>query len=171
MKNKSYIILMLHFLLLLGLIRGVYAQTDIYAQENRMDVVNDFVYKIKIEKLKSELAKITKECQTNNGCLKNVVTTITNQQQIINKKNDEQKQKNSIIKIAEQRANTIKILNTLSINAIINKKIVFDKIDGNFQMGDILPSGIKIKNIKQSSVTLSTKYNIEKTLTMDWVVD
>jgi hypothetical protein len=62
----------------------------------------------------------------------------------------------------------------LSINAIIDNRVVFQGIDGFYEAGDFLSHDIKIKSIKDSKVTLIvTDNNTEKTkiISIDWIMD
>lgn len=143
-----------------------FAQTSVKLQEKRIDSLNDISYEIKMAKSQSELARIKKECQANNGCLEGVVEPVLMV---------EIEQKNSNpepgVGTPKKLTNITKILKTLSINAIINKRVIFDKMEGYFEVGDTLYPNIKIKDITSSTVTLVTKDGVVKTLIMDWVID
>jgi hypothetical protein len=171
------------------------AQTSIAVQESRLDSLNDLSYQIKVSKSKvelskskAELAKLKKQCLENNGCetdnnshlgaignhgyltaISSAVKPIKPISALLKHNNTE-----AVIKKTPRpiQTNLIKELNTLSISAIINHRVIFKDIEGTFQPGDMLGnSSIKIISITQSSVVLSTANNLNKTLTMDWIND
>jgi len=194
-KNRVTVI-NLTLTLTLGAMTPINAQTSIAVQESRLDSLSDLSYQIKVSKSKveltkskAELAKLKKQCLENNGCeadnnnplgaignhgylgaISNAVKPITPITSI-----SEHTHNNPAAVLHQTprpiQTNLIKELNTLSISAIINQRVIFKDIEGSFQQGDVLgDSGIKIISITQSSVVLSTATKT-KTITMDWIND
>lgn len=189
----------LTLLMLLGVITPINAQTPIALQESRLDSLNDLSYQIKVSKSKVELskskvelAKLKKQCLESKGCetdnnnplstignhgylgaISNAVKPILAASTLSGDKNTKPVQwlKNPPRQL---QTNSIKELNTLSISAIINNRVIFKDIEGTFQQGDLLGDrGIKLISITQSSVVLGIANNLNKTktLTMDWIND
>ena len=187
----------LTLLMLLGVMTPINAQTPIAVQESRIDSLNDLSYQIKVSKSKVELskskvelAKLKKQCLESKGCetdnnnplstignhgylaaISNAVKPILAASTLSGDKNTKPVQwlKNPP---RQFQTNSIKELNTLSISAIINNRVIFKDIEGTFQQGDLLgDSGIKLISITQSSVVLGTANNLKKTIIMDWIND
>jgi hypothetical protein len=144
----------------------VNALTKIETQEARIDHLNNLRYEIKDMKLRVQRAELQKRCQENNGCL-DIDSPI-----VVNKKPKESVEEVSAVK--RMTVPNSRYTNGLSINAIIDNRVVFQGVDGFYGAGDFLSHDIKIKSIEGSKVTLIvTGNNTEKTKTIniDWITD
>jgi hypothetical protein len=144
----------------------VKALTKIERQETRIDHLNKLTYEIKDMELRVQRAELLKRCQESNGCLD------TDSPIVVNKKSEKNVEEVSAVKRMTVRNG--RYTSGLSINAIIDNRVVFQGIDGFYEAGDFLSHDIKIKSIKDSKVTLIvTDNNTEKTkiISIDWIMD
>ncbi|CAC9483351.1 hypothetical protein [uncultured Gammaproteobacteria bacterium] len=145
------------------------ALTKIEQQEARLNHLNNLSYEIKEIELRAQRAELQKRCQKSNGCLGAPVVSIP----IVNKKLKKEGEINSIKRTVTP--NSRYAADGLSVIAILDNRVVFEGIDGFYEVGDFLSPEIQLKSIEGSKVTLTitTANNTEKTktLSIDWIED
>ena len=136
--------------------------------------LSDLAQEVKVAKSKSELAKTIKECRSFGGCLElrlngdspNLLVEENTTKQ--DKDQDVQHLKN--LKNAQLKL-VLDRVNGLSIDAIINNQVVFNKIEGSYAIGDVLFDNISVLEIGHDKVVLGLDGKKIKTLKMDWIRD
>lgn len=163
------------FLALLVLMLSTTLHADQIDEEIKKQLyLNSLEYAINVAKSKSELAKTLKECREYEGCPESVISLSTSTHS-----NDDAKSSDTLTLEKKEQAKKrqaqfkqlMQEVDSLSIDAIINQQVVFNKIDGSFGVGEAILGNIEILRIDNNSVHLGINKQLVKIVVMDWIKD